>query len=111
MSDLPSYPLLRAHHDPEWGQAGVYRYITGEEAGEEYPCIVHQVDIPKDPINQPEILGHSEDGKYWNVSVSVLWPGNWPHPGEVRRKAGIFWKSGEFAGKVTSGTCGPGWPG
>lgn len=108
---LPSYPTLRAHHNPEPGMTGVYIYmdgVDGQEDGAKYPCILHNVDIPR-PGN---VTGHSADGKYWNVSVTIVWPATSPtSPGEVRRKAGIFWKEGEFAGYVTSGACGPPYPG
>jgi len=107
---LPSYPTLRAHHNPEWGQRGEYLWTMaadGEEAGTKLPCIVHHPDISSDGTTP----GHTADEKYWNVSVTIVWPPNGLHPGKVLRKAGIFWKEGEFAGYVTEDPCGPPFPG
>ncbi len=109
---LPSFPSLRKHHNPEWGQSGLYLWTMaadGEESGTELPCFILHPDIPADPRLNPS--GHSADEKYWNVVVIITWPPNELHPGKYLRKAGIFWKEGEYAGYVTSGSCGPPYPG
>ena len=107
---LPSSQLLRPHHDPEWGQAGYYKWtvdMDGEEAGTILPCIVHHPDVSKDGVTP----GHSPDLKYWNCSITIVWPPSGLHPGKVLRKAGVFWKEGEHAGFVTSNECSPPYPG
>lgn len=75
-----------------------------EENGDIFPAIMHQVDIPG-PNGEP---GHSPDGKYYTVSVSILYPGKFPHPGKVVRCGHIYWTE---LGMVTDDPCYPPWPG
>lgn len=96
-------PLAQKNHPPKERQKSVYK----EENGDLFDCIIHQVDIPG-IVDGKIIPGHSADGKYYNVSVSILHPGKWPHPGAVEREGNTYWTD---LGLVTSDPCGPPWPG
>jgi hypothetical protein len=93
-------PLAQKNHPPLPRQKVVYK----EGNGDLFDAIIHAVDIPKIPGTP----GHSDDGKYYNVSVSTLFPGNDPHPGKVIRDGHIYWTD---LGVVTDDPCGPPWPG
>ncbi len=96
-------PITQKNQPPKERQKSVYR----EENGDLFDCIIHQVDIPT-IVNGKILSGHDADGKYYNVSVTVLYPGTWPHPGRADRCGHIYWTD---LGLVTDGPCGPPWPG
>jgi hypothetical protein len=95
-----SPPMTQKNHPPKERQKSVYR----DDNGDLYDCFIHQVDIPG-PNGEP---GHSPDGKYYAVSVTVMYPGRWPSPGRADRCGHVYWVD---LGLVTDDPCPPPWPG
>ena len=104
MADYRVSPAeAQKNHPPKAGQKVTYK----EGNGDLFDAIIHQVDIPG-IVNGQIIPGHSPDGKYYNVSVTVIYPGKWPHPGRADRSGHIYWTD---LGVVTDDPCSPPWPG
>lgn|SRR5580765_7790573 len=99
----PKPPVAQAGQPPLATQWVPYR----EENGDLKSAIMHAVNIPKDPTDKKD-KGQSADGKYVNVSVSILDPAGPFHPGKVERNGRVYWRD---LGIVTSDPCGPPYPG
>lgn len=102
MADFRPSPLTTTkNHPPQAMQFACYK----DAEGDLYQCIIHQVDISKDGV-QP---GHSADGRYYNVSVTILYPTpSTIHPGKTAREGHAFDTQTNL---VLVDGCGPGWPG
>ncbi len=102
MADLRPSPLsTQKNHPPQANQESTYR----DAEGDLYSCKIHQVDLSRDGV----LPGHSADGRYYNVSVSIFYPPAGPlHPGRCDRNGHAFDTQTNL---VLVDGCGPPYPG